>query len=121
MRKLLIGLVFLAPGFALAASDTPSAPEIETAEQTTPVEADDYAKAKTPSRAEARAAEKAARSADPDRMICRQMRETGSRVGGKRVCLTKRQWDLAAEQARRDVEGMQGPAAHDNHHSGASQ
>ena len=36
-----------------------------------------------------------------DRVICERVEETGSRLGGKRVCMTAREW---AEQRQRDRE-----------------
>jgi hypothetical protein len=38
--------------------------------------------------------------ADPaDRVICKEQEETGSRLGGHRVCHTKREWDRIAQDA----------------------
>ena len=38
---------------------------------------------------------------DPNRVICERMKDTSSRIGGKRVCMTAAQWE---EQRRRDRE-----------------
>ena len=38
---------------------------------------------------------------DPDRVICREEEApTGSRLGGHKVCRTKREWDQAARDAQ---------------------
>lgn len=39
-----------------------------------------------------------------DRVICERIQETGSRLGGKRVCKTAREW---AEQRQRDREAAE--------------
>lgn len=38
---------------------------------------------------------------DPNRVICEKVKDTGSRIGGKRICMTAAQWE---EQRRRDRE-----------------
>ena len=38
---------------------------------------------------------------DPNRVICERIKDTSSRIGGKRVCMTAAQWE---EQRRRDRE-----------------
>lgn len=38
---------------------------------------------------------------DPNRVICERIKDTSSRIGGKRVCMTATQWE---EQRRRDRE-----------------
>jgi hypothetical protein len=43
---------------------------------------------------------------DPDRMICRRERPTGSRISEK-VCMTARQWYKASEAARRRLDEAQ--------------
>lgn len=45
-----------------------------------------------------------AKPADPDRIICEKIRETGSRLAVRRVCMTAQQWE---EQRRRDRENLQ--------------
>jgi invasion protein IalB len=41
---------------------------------------------------------------DPDRIICEKIRETGSRLNTRKVCMTAQQWE---EQRRRDRENLQ--------------
>jgi hypothetical protein len=40
-----------------------------------------------------------AKAKDPNRVICEKVQDTGSRIGGKRICMTAAQWE---EQRRRD-------------------
>jgi hypothetical protein len=42
-----------------------------------------------------------------DKVICREMGETGSRLGAKRVCLTRDQWRQQKEAQRTDLEKAQ--------------
>lgn len=39
---------------------------------------------------------------DPNRLICRRMEDTGRLAGGRRVCLTRADWDRLAERSRND-------------------
>ncbi|MDQ1229219.1 hypothetical protein [Sphingomonas sp. SORGH_AS_0879] len=41
---------------------------------------------------------------DKERTICRSEGTTGSRLGGRRVCHTREEWDMIAANARKDVE-----------------
>ena len=41
----------------------------------------------------------ARKALDPNQVVCEKQEETGSRLGGKRVCMTRSQW---AEQRRLD-------------------
>lgn len=41
-----------------------------------------------------------------ERRICRAMDRPGSLAGSRRVCMTRAEWDRAAEQARRTGEMM---------------
>ena len=41
------------------------------------------------------------------KMICREIDETGSRLGGKRVCMTRDQWEEQRRTARSAVEHAQ--------------
>jgi hypothetical protein len=41
------------------------------------------------------------------KMICREMDETGSRLGGHRVCMTREQWEEQKRTARSAVEHAQ--------------
>lgn len=52
-------------------------------------------------------------SAEPqqpeEKLICERQVETGSRLKGKKVCKTKRQWEIDAAEARRAVrDGLTG-------------
>jgi hypothetical protein len=42
-----------------------------------------------------------------NKVICRTMDETGSRLGSKRVCLTRDQWRQQKEAQRADLEKAQ--------------
>lgn len=68
--------------------------------------ADPPAAAQQPAAADAHSGAPAASPpAKPDpqeRVICREEEVTGTLLGGKRVCHTKRQWD----QIERDADGM---------------
>jgi hypothetical protein len=44
---------------------------------------------------------------DPNRKICDKFEETGSRLGGTRVCMTAQQWDEQRRTQRADVERAQ--------------
>ncbi len=41
-------------------------------------------------------AKDAAQAKDADRMICRNEEQTGSRLGGRHVCMSKADWDTRA-------------------------
>ena len=43
---------------------------------------------------------------DPDRIICRRQRPTGSRISEK-VCMTAKQWYTLGERARQGLESAQ--------------
>ena len=45
-----------------------------------------------------------AKQNDPNRVICEKIRETGSRLNSRKVCMTAQQWE---EQRRRDRENLQ--------------
>lgn len=45
--------------------------------------------------------------ADPNRLICEDQPVLGSRLGGKRVCLTRAQWDDKYRQERQMIERSQ--------------
>ncbi|HEX4738550.1 MAG TPA: hypothetical protein VH331_13415 [Allosphingosinicella sp.] len=45
------------------------------------------------------------------KMICREIDETGSRLGGKRVCMTRDQWEEQRRTARAAVERAQSGSA----------
>lgn len=44
---------------------------------------------------------------DPDRIICRRHRPTGSRISEK-ICMTARQWQRASDDTRRTLDKAQG-------------
>ena len=46
-----------------------------------------------------------------DGLVCRTIDETGSRLGGKRVCMTREQWEENRTQARQSVERTQNSRA----------
>ncbi|GAA4812450.1 hypothetical protein GCM10023232_04650 [Sphingosinicella ginsenosidimutans] len=46
-------------------------------------------------------------SEDPDRMICRRITQTGSRLQGERVCMTAAQWAEQRRIQRSDIEHAQ--------------
>jgi hypothetical protein len=47
----------------------------------------------------------AAQKKDP--VICKHQEETGSRLGGKSVCMTKSQWDAQRADAQHTLTGAQ--------------
>ena len=42
----------------------------------------------------------AAATPDDAKVVCRTIQETGSRLGGKRVCMTKKEWKRMQEEGR---------------------
>jgi hypothetical protein len=46
-----------------------------------------------------------------DGLVCHVVEETGSRLGGSRVCLTREQWEENRTQARQSVERTQNSRA----------
>jgi Spy/CpxP family protein refolding chaperone len=44
---------------------------------------------------------------DPDRIVCKSVAVTGSRVSGERQCMTARQWDALREQGQRFLRSQQ--------------
>ncbi|HEV2044400.1 MAG TPA: hypothetical protein VGR05_06945 [Sphingomicrobium sp.] len=46
-------------------------------------------------------------AADPNKRVCKTIKETGSRLGGKRECKTQAEWDrIAAEQQAKANSNM---------------
>lgn len=45
-----------------------------------------------------------AKPRDPNEVVCQQQEETGSRLSGRRVCMTRQQW---ADQLALDREALQ--------------
>ncbi len=61
----------------------------------------------TPSSGPAAASAKPA-TADPDKqVICKHQEELGSRLGGKRVCMTRAQWAQQAQDAQASSSASQ--------------
>ena len=51
--------------------------------------------------------EMAVASPDDAKIVCKTIRDTGSRIGGKRICATKKEWrrmNQEAEEAARDIQ-----------------
>lgn len=44
---------------------------------------------------------------DPDRIVCRRHKPTGSRISEK-ICMTARQWQQASEDTQRVLDRVQG-------------
>jgi invasion protein IalB len=49
----------------------------------------------------------ASKPADPNEVICEKQEEIGSRLGSKRVCMTRSQWAEQKGQDRQEVEKVQ--------------
>lgn len=45
---------------------------------------------------------------DPDKKICKTIKETGSRLGGKRECKTKAEWDRIAAETQAKANSNMG-------------
>ncbi len=57
-----------------------------------------------------------AKAANPnDKLICERQEDIGSRLGGKKVCKTKLQWDLERQQNRQNVDQVQQQATGQGH------
>lgn len=49
-----------------------------------------------------------AKKNDPNqRVICKTQDEVGTRLGGKRICMTKAQWDQQSQDAHDSVDNIQ--------------
>jgi hypothetical protein len=46
-------------------------------------------------------------SANPDQMICRTVRETGSMLGRSRICKTRAQWEAERRDTRQTIDRSQ--------------
>jgi len=44
---------------------------------------------------------------DPNRIICERQEELGSRLGGKKVCMTAKEWDDQRRMNRESTEMLQ--------------
>lgn len=53
------------------------------------------------------AEEAPSRQSDPDRMICKKITPTGSRVGGVKKCATAAEWKEVARKGRDFTKGIQ--------------
>ena len=42
-----------------------------------------------------------------DKLICKTFRETASRIGQRRFCATKREWELVALESQESIRGKQ--------------
>ena len=55
---------------------------------------------------------------DPDKMICKRQKVTGSRIAGRKVCMTRREWQAQADQARQSVDRFVNQSGGINQNSG---
>jgi hypothetical protein len=55
----------------------------------------------------AQAAEPNKQDTKQNRLVCREIGETGSRLDTKRVCMTKEQWEQSRRDAREAVDQIQ--------------
>jgi hypothetical protein len=86
---LLLTLLFSAPVAAFAATDPAPAPTAASSAGPAPVA-----------------------KSDPDqKMVCKNITSTGSRLGSHRVCMTKAQWVQQSNDAR-DTMNHQNPMSH---------
>ena len=42
----------------------------------------------------------------PEKLVCRRLEQTGSRLGSKKICLTRAQWDERASNDQREIGEM---------------
>jgi hypothetical protein len=84
MKKLIIALAALAASAGVA-----QARETETAATATP--AQDAAKPEK----------------DPDEVLCRNVQQSGTRLGRKRDCRTREEWEQSERRVRRDASSAQ--------------
>lgn len=61
----------------------------------------------TPAFAQQAPAEQPAAAAVPEKVICKKVEVTGSRLGAKKVCATKSQWDESARRAQEFTTNIQ--------------
>jgi len=52
-------------------------------------------------------AERTASASEPDRLVCRNITQIGSRLNRRRICLTQAQWDEQQRVNRADMENRQ--------------
>ena len=84
-------------------SPTTTAPPAQTAPTTTAPQAGTSGTTPAPSPA---TATQTARN-DPNKMVCRRVQLTGSRLAAPRVCRTQAEWDAAAAAAASTARNMQ--------------
>lgn len=48
-----------------------------------------------------------AAAANPDQMVCRSVRETGSMLGRSRICKTRAQWEAERRETRQTIDRSQ--------------
>jgi hypothetical protein len=65
------------------------------------------ATAQTSSNASANGAGAGAATANPDQMVCRSVRETGSMLGRSRICKTRAQWEADRRDTRQSIDRSQ--------------
>ena len=53
-------------------------------------------------------------SKDPNRMVCRTVENTGSRLGNKKICRTAAEWVEVQAIERRDIERFQAGRTRNN-------
>jgi hypothetical protein len=41
---------------------------------------------------------------DPNEMVCKRIEETGTRLGGEKVCMTRFEWDEKSREARDQLD-----------------
>jgi hypothetical protein len=103
VRIVLPALVALATASSALADPPATLPESQAAPATIP----SPATANSPATAKG-VTSVASYGAIPDtKMICKTEVPTGSRLGGHRVCMTKRDWDAQAAAARDSVNAAQ--------------
>jgi invasion protein IalB len=49
----------------------------------------------------------ASKTADPNQVVCEKQEVTGSRLGTKRVCMTRAEWADLRSQDRQEIEKVQ--------------
>jgi hypothetical protein len=82
---------------ALVATFAASAPLAQT--QTTTGQAP-----ATPATATGQTTKTAQNSYDPNEMVCKRIEETGTRLGGEKVCMTRFEWDEKSREARDQLD-----------------
>lgn len=53
------------------------------------------------------AAGESAKSEDKSKPICKTYKETGSRLGGKKICMTEAQWEEHRQTTKADIDRAQ--------------